>query len=377
MTLSDRAVSAQAPWLPSPLVTDGMPSRRYLPQPLTDADTHRGGVVGFVAVGRGPIGGIAVSADGHRLLVTNYSDDTVTVIDTAIGDVVRTVFDTDEPFAIATPAPGAGHRSGLAYLSAASAAFDSIVAIDADTAEVVSTHAVDSSVADLVVDPAGQRVYAACTGPAGVDVVVVDPEQGVVRTADVCAGLGTTAIRLAFSPDGRRLYAAVHRPNGDAVVVLDAGLNITGTVEAGSTIRDIAVSPDGETLLIAGFDPAHPERSGLIELADTRAKRVTRTFTVGTEVTQLVTSRDGDRIYLLTADAVVVMNARTHRVADTIAVAGGPSCVVESPDGCRLYAAGHDGAVTVVAVASRGVSVPDVFISDDAVAALLELEPAV
>lgn len=331
---------------------------------------HASTVVDIVAVNRGPIGDIAVSSDGRRVAVTNYRDDTVSVIGTDTGAVVHTVSGTGEPFAV-----GTGERdAGCVYVATASAAFDSILAIDVDTADVVGAYPVALSVRDLAVDPSGQRVYVTRTGDGGADVLSIDVARGAESVADLSIMPGVVAACIRVSPDGRRVYAAAHRPDGDVVVVLDQELNLVDVIEVGSTIRDVAVSPDGDAVFIASLDSTG---GGVVHVVDPHANVITAELSPVDPVTQLVLSRDGDRAYLVTADGVVVICTRTHQVVDTVAVAGSPSCAAESPDGSRLYVANHEGAVSVVSVAapwalpSAGSSV------DDAVTALLELEPAV
>ena len=71
---------------------------------LTTPD-HQVAVV-QIPVNKGPISGIATSPDGSRLLVTNYGDDSVSVVDTDDCRVVGTIAGVDEPFAIAMGGAG-------------------------------------------------------------------------------------------------------------------------------------------------------------------------------------------------------------------------------------------------------------------------------
>ena len=118
----------------------------------------------------GPISGIAISPDGSRLMVTNYGDNSVSVIDTDTCRVVETVAGVDEPFAIAMSSAGANR----AYVSTVSAAYDSIGVIDVSTNTVVATHPLALSVSDLAVSADGKYVYASRNGARGADVAVLD-----------------------------------------------------------------------------------------------------------------------------------------------------------------------------------------------------------
>lgn len=322
-------------------------------------------------VARGPIGDMAISADGARLTVTNCADDSVSVIDTGTGAVVHIALGAGEPLTVATGTRKGGTHGGRAYVATSSGSFDSIVTVDTDTAEVIAAHPVALSIGDLAVDPARRRVYVARTGASGADLLSVDTANGPVGAVDV-SGAAAGCVRV--SPNARQVYVAVHRAAGDVVVIANPELDLVGTIEIGSTIRDVAVSSDGESVVVASYDPAAGDA---VAIVDSATNMVTGRVAVDGWVTQLTLSRDGDRAYLTTADAVVVMCTRTHRVLDTIGVAGSPSCTVESPDGRYLYIAGYDGVVTAVPVPAAAAVLPDRFALEDAVARLLELEPAV
>src|SRR5271163_3907491 len=88
-----------------------------------------GAVLLEIRVNNGPISSIAASPDGRRLMVTNYGRDSVSVIDTDTCRVVATVAGVNEPFAIAM----GGKDANRAYVSAASASYDSIEVIDTST----------------------------------------------------------------------------------------------------------------------------------------------------------------------------------------------------------------------------------------------------
>ena len=82
-------------------------------------------VLGTIDVARGPIGDIAVSANG-RLVVTNYGDNSVAVLDADTLTVDDTVTVDGEPFAVAV-------TDDRAYVSTASASYDSVPVIDTDS----------------------------------------------------------------------------------------------------------------------------------------------------------------------------------------------------------------------------------------------------
>lgn len=326
-------------------------------------------VVAEIGVHQGGVSGIAASPDGNRLMVTNYGSDSVSSIDTRSGALVRTVVGIDEPFAIAI----AGNR---AYVSAASTAYDEILALDVDTHRVVAVHPVAESVRDLAVSPDGRRVYAARTAAGGADVAVLDTSTGQVDEITIAAARGTVAECLRLGADGGRLYVATNSAAGGTLAVVDTEQRrLVGNVEIASPIRDIALSPNGDRAYIASCGP---DFGTVLDVVDTRTNAVVSTHKipeVGGLVTQLALSRDGQRAYLVGDDAVTVLRTGTHDVVGAINVGRQPSCVVESTHGDSLYIGDYAGTVAVVSV--------DVAADDEPTARhewtmpeLLRLEPA-
>lgn len=326
-----------------------------------------------VALDRGPIGGLAVTADGRRLLATNFGDDTVSIIDTVTCRVVSTVFQANEPFSIAAGPAG----TAFVYVTAGSTALDAVLAIDVDTAEIAGCYPVAMDIGDLVTDPTSSRVYLTRTGSAGVDVLALDAAMRPARSVSVSGHVGAAAAGLRISADGRRLYAAVRQPAGDTVTVLDRDLNVLDSLTVGASIIDLAVSPDGARLYVA---TAGPEGRSLVHVIDARTHSLAYTRAIEAPLIQLIAGRDGQRVYLVTQAGVLVVCARTGETLGTLTGIADPSCAVESPDGGKLYIAGFNGKVTVASL--RGLPAPSASLHeqlelDDAVTRILQLETVV
>ncbi|GAB7145678.1 YncE family protein [Mycobacterium riyadhense] len=340
-----------------------------------DFEAAAGGLVIIeVAVKNGPISGIDISADGARLLVTNYSDNSVSIVNTETCRVTETIDGIDEPFAIAA----GGADGNRAYVSTVSTAYDSIAVIDMATRAVVATHPLALSVSDLTVSRDGKYVYAARNGARGADVAILDTTTDQVAVIDIATTPGTTTECVRISSDGTRLYVGTNGPAGGQLVVIatgaqspDAGSGgrsrwrkkttksrgkqaptgprVVDTIEIGSSVRDVALSPDGAVAYVASCGA---DFGAVVDVVDTRTSKISGTRKIGDIgglVTRLTVSGNGERAYLVSEDRVTVLCTRTQDVLGTLRT-NQPSCVAESPDGKHLYIAGYSGIVTVAPV---------------------------
>lgn len=301
-------------------------------------------VVTDISPQHGAVSGITVSPDGSRLMVTHYGDHSFSVIDTVNNTVAQTVVDIDEPFAIATAA-------NRVYVSAVSAAYDSVLVFDVDASRVVAAYPVAHSMTDLAVSPDGRHVYASRTAVTGADVAVLDTETGKDDAIGIAAKAGTSTECVRISPDGSRLYVAANGPCSAELVVIDTHQSrVLNTVEIGSPIRDIALSPDGASAYVASCGP---DFGAVLDVVDIRTNRIVSTYKVGEIsglLTQLTLSRNGERAYLVGDTGVAVLSTSTHDAVGSIVLGAQPSCVIESPDGNRLYIGDYAGTVTTLAI---------------------------
>jgi DNA-binding beta-propeller fold protein YncE len=306
-------------------------------------------VTGEIAVHRGAVSGVAVSNDGALLVVTHFGADSLSLIDTATGAVAQTVIDIDEPFAVAM----SDMSAGCAYVSSVSAAYDSVLAFDTDANRVVATYPLAFSVTDLAVSPDGRRVYAGRTAVDGADVAIIDTATGHDNTISVATTAGTTIACVRVSPDGRRLYVAANSASAAELVVIDTRQNrVVSTIEIGSPIRDIALSPEGSTAYVGSCGP---DFGTVLDIVDVRASAITNTYKIGDAagvLAQLAMSRNGQRAYLVGDQSVTVLSTSTRDIIGSIEIGGQPSCAIESADGKRLYIADYAGVVTVLGIAA-------------------------
>ena len=304
---------------------------------------------GRIAVQRGAVSGLAISPNGGLLAITHYGDDSFSLIDVTSGDVTQTVVDIDEPFAIAMSDKSAGR----AYVSSASASYDSVLAFDIAANQIVQTYPLAYGVSDLAVSPSGRHVYVGRTGADGADVAVLDTANGDEQAISIgIAGTVTECLRL--SRDGRHLYVAANGATTAELVVVDTQRKrVLTAIEIGSPIRDIALGPDGATAYVGSCGPDFGTVLDAVDVRDARKCSVSATYKIGDVagvLSRLTVSRDGNRAYLVGDTSVTVLSTRTQDVIGSIATGARPSCAIESPAGNRLYISDYAGMVTVLAV---------------------------
>ena len=294
------------------------------------------------AVGRGPIADIAIDVDGTAIVVTNYADGSVTVLDPETLAIEGEVAVTGEPFAAAA-------GEDRAYVAAASASHDCVSVIDTVAKTVIADYPLAFSVPALTVSPDGKRVFAARTGRDHVDVAVIDTTAERVGIIDIARGPGISIDAVRLDTTGRRLYVATTDDRGGRLVVVDTETaRVVRTLAIDSPIRDFVLSSD-QTGYLLSSDLVH---GGAVQVVDLTAGRVMAVVEIGAAPTQMVLSADGTRGYVVDFDHVAVLCTLTSQVVERIDVGAQPSCLAVSRDGGRLYIADYAGGVTMFAVAT-------------------------
>jgi YVTN family beta-propeller protein len=320
--------------------------------------------VGEIAVRRGPIGDIAA---GAPIVVTNFGDDTVSLLNRHTLTVDGTIAVDGEPFAAVV-------ADDRAYISTSSANFDAVAVIDLNTQAVIATYSLAFGVTALAMSPDGKRVYAGRTGRDHVDVAVIDTTAERVGTIDIATGAGIGIDAIDVDATGKRLYVATTDARGSRLVVVDTETaRVERTVRIGSPIRDLAFA-DG----IAYVLTSDRTRGGAVSVIDLSTNQITDTVDLGGAPTQMTLSPDKTRAYIVDYDQVAVLCMLSLEVINSVAVGARPSCVAVSSDGRRLYVADYAGGVTVFTVDSTVPLLYSQFMATDPIAlpGVRELEPA-
>ena len=329
-----------------------------------------------ITVGTSPVD-VAVTGSGSRAYVSNYYDNTVSVIDTNTNTVIKTISVGASPYNLAASPDGT--RVYVANQKA-----NTVSVIDTNTNMVVATIAVPverprpeigrfSYVHDVAVSRDGRYVYV--TGTAGSGFTSTDGTVSVIDTTTNAVrgpyAAGTAATGIAVSPDGSRLYVATELWNSNVMVMDTATMTVIGTVDLGYfnyPIDGAFTPPDGKRLYMIAGAQGSEMAEGAVMVIDTDPLSGTYNQVIGGLSAyelgigfpaDVVFSPDGGRAYVSDAggNTVAVIDTSTNTVVGTIATtlspASGSRHIAISPDGNTLYITDSAaGSVVTVSVAS-------------------------
>ncbi|HUD68274.1 MAG TPA: beta-propeller fold lactonase family protein [Candidatus Sulfotelmatobacter sp.] len=277
---------------------------------VTVIDTSSGTVVKTIAVGSFPYG-VAVNQAGTFAYVTNSGSNTVSVISTATNAVVSTITLTglSGPLEIALSPNGktayvsSGNSNAVAVINTATRTFKSI--------------AVQNPIG-VAVTPTGAFVYVVSSA-AGKVLVISTLTNVVVATIAVGTNI---PIGVVISPDGTTAYVTNY--NAHTVTVIQTGNNVVAkTINVSAGPFHEAVSPDGHWLYVANYNAGGGD---LVTVINTSTQTVAGTVVVGTGPNGLAFTQDSAFVGVTneSSNTVSVINTASRTVTQTIPVGKGP-----------------------------------------------------
>ncbi len=262
-----------------------------------------------------------------------------------------TVALTDMPVDVAVHPDGS-----TAYLALVSRGASSIAVFDLDSLEVVQVHPMNNTHPGLVVDPAGERLYAA--GGARGTVEVIDIAENHTLGDTLSIHLDGTPSGLALSEDGQILWVGSYYESDLFEVDLET-LEVTRTLDIDSGAWDLVLVPGRDELYVSDLS------GDGITVVDLDSGAVVATLTADMSPAGLAVSADGSRVFAAVSngDAVAVIDTASRQIEAEVNVAEGDlldddgapllnsnvNAVWLDDDAGLLYAArGLDNAVSVL-----------------------------
>jgi len=207
--------------------------------------------------------GLAVTADGKRLVVANYENDSISLVDIA-GRAVLAELDLRPGNGVPGgeyPVWVAIQGNSTAFVSSARDREIVVVDISTNAPVIAGRIAVKGSPTRIVLNPAQTRLFVAESSSDSVAVINT-------KTRRILEEIGTTAPKAVFanqkgfkgsspnsvavSPDGKFLYVTNGGANSVAVIQLaqDGGSELQGLIPTGWYPNSVSVSADGSMLYV-------------------------------------------------------------------------------------------------------------------------------
>lgn len=256
----------------------------------------------------------------ERLFVSNYKDDTLSVVDCATDREIKVLPVGGSPVGLAA-------RRTPPLLAVANTTGGRVTLIDPGSLEVIRTVEVDDIPEHLVFSTDGKQLYV--TLPKAKQLAIIDPDAGVVREKVV---LERKPKRLAVSPDGRRLYILFHSTQGGVGVMDLTTHNVQTVIPTGAFPMDFGISRDGRRLVAASFD------EDKVTVIDTESLQPIVTWDVPTGLA-LVVHPTQPLAYSMEGfdDTVHVLNYETGQVIASFPTGRFPTYSAITADGRYLY----------------------------------------
>jgi DNA-binding beta-propeller fold protein YncE len=212
-------------------------------------------------------------------------------------------------------------------------------------------------IASLAVSPQPERVLARLrarqlyvVSSTGKINVAAFPHLHLVTTLDV----GRSAKDLAFSPDGRAAY--VLNPTDHDVVFLDAeggpsnppegGIpKVTFRLRLGGTPSNLALSPDGKTLVAASSSP------NMITFISTETRQPLGTVGVGQSPGPMVMLPDNSKVFVADTgeEKISAAAVASRKLLSHIEIGVRPTALLLKPDGGEIFVLAAPSSTLVIA----------------------------
>lgn len=249
----------------------------------------------------------AIKGDESLIYVTNFTNNTITPINTATNTAGTPITVGANPYGIAMTPDGK-----TVYV--ANNGGSTVSVINTATNTVTATLTGFSAPTDVIITADGKTAYV-----TNQTANTVTPINLATNTSGTPIAVGAGPFYITASPDSKTVYVA-NSANG-TVSVINTGTNtVTATVTIGGTPTDVAVTPDGKTVYVVNQNKVTP-----IDTA-TNLAGTPISVGVGTSPFGLAVSPDGRTLYVAIsngAGSVATIDIATNTVGPSLAITGG------------------------------------------------------
>src|SRR3972149_4560189 len=279
----------------------------------------------------------AITPDGTKLYASDSFNNTVSVIDLSINEVIAILDVGNGPSSIAITPDGSKAYVANSGTDAEPGNTVSVIDVEKSVIDpanaVIATVIIGTSPGVIAILPDGSRVYVSNLSSNTVSVIQTST-NGVIATINV----GPVPIGIAITGDNSKIYVAnfgTPSAPGKTVSVIDAAIN--------EEIDEVDVEPNPIAVLIAPDNSrVYVANADTITVIDVpRDIVINKIFVRGGGPTSIAVTLDGSKVYLASSgrDRVSVIDVSVDRIIDTINVGSKPSsmAITPEPDGSKLY----------------------------------------
>ncbi|MCX6355503.1 MAG: beta-propeller fold lactonase family protein [Candidatus Aureabacteria bacterium] len=274
-----------------------------------------GGLMTTVSVGYKPYQ-VALVPGGFHAYVTNYGDNTVSVIDIMAEKVVATI-----PVGINPVGACVSEDGTRCYVTNSTS--DDVSIIDCASNTVIKTVKIGSGPQDIKVSADGRRAYVVSSSNNNLSVLDLETMEEIGQI-----GVGNNPLRIALAPaaaEGKELvnnsYGYVTNSFSDSVSVVNLETSaVEKEIAVGGAPVGVALSSDGAYAYVAN------NGSGTVSVIDAAGGNVLAQIPVGNDPWDVALTMD-DAFGLVTNTAdnnVAVFNLRSLQILTKVSVGNAP-----------------------------------------------------
>ncbi|MES2455787.1 MAG: gliding motility-associated C-terminal domain-containing protein [Bacteroidota bacterium] len=259
-------------------------------------------IVARVPVGLSSIG-VAVNNTNNCVYVANQQSHSVSVINSLTNTLVTTIdFGTGQPSGMALSPDGS-----KLYVTDYSQYVNLLRVINTADNSVATPIPIGENSWGVVVSPDGRFVYT--VSAADETVTVIDAQTNRVATT---IPVGRAPFSICVSSDGKYLYVSNYGSNTVSVVNTQT-IKVVATIDAGEGPYDMVLSPDGSRLYVCN------SKANTVTVINTADHSIVTTINTGVNPSGLCFSADGSKLYLITLhlgdDNLSVINTATNTIS--------------------------------------------------------------